>query len=77
MTVQAAALTALAAAADQFERAAEALSRAGAGPAPGGDRVDLSTEMAALLAARAAFQTAVKLVQTADETVHHTLDILA
>jgi flagellar basal body rod protein FlgG len=71
MTISPIALTALAAAAEQVDRVARQLA------SPTGDVVDLSEEMVKLLAAKQAFQTAVKLVQTADELAEHTLDILA
>ena len=78
MTIQATVLTALAAASEQVERAAERLSRAGVDVAnPTGDSADISEEMVRLLAAKAAFQTAVQIAQTADEISDHTLDILA
>ena len=70
MTIQATALTALAAASEQVERVAERISRTG-------DVVDLSEEMIQLLAAEAAFKTAVKVVHTAEEMAQHTLDLLA
>ena len=75
MTVSATALTALAAASDQVDRIAERISRVGL-EVPGGDVVDLSEEMVALLAARTAFQVAVQIAQVGDEMARHTLDML-
>jgi len=77
MTVHDIALTAIAAASEQVERVAERVSRAGVDVTNPGDVVDLSEEMIQLLAAKAAFQTAIKIAQTAEEITEHTLDILA
>jgi flagellar hook protein FlgE len=77
MTISATALTALAAASDQVDRIAERVSRAGLDlESPTGDVVDLSEEMVRLLAAKTAFQVAIKLAQTGDEMAEHTLDLL-
>jgi hypothetical protein len=76
MTISATALTALAAASDQVDRIAERISRAGLDlESPNGDVVDLSEEMVRL-AAKTAFQVAIKLAKTGDEMAEHTLDIL-
>jgi len=74
MTVQMTALAALAAARQQIEQVAERVSQAGA--PPGSDTVVLSEEMLELLDARAAFEIAVKLAETANEVERHTLDLL-
>jgi hypothetical protein len=71
MTIAPTAFTALTAAAEQVERVAQRV----AGPVS--DVIDLSQEMVKLVAAKQAFQTAVKLAQTAGELTEHTLDILA
>jgi hypothetical protein len=71
MTIQATALTALAAAAEQVERVAQRVAT------PTNDVAELSEEMVKLLAAKTAFRTAVKVVQAADALAEHTLDILA
>jgi len=77
MTISATALTALAAASDQVDRIAEKISSAGLDlESPTGDVVDLSEEMVRLLAAKTAFQVAIKLAQTGDEMAEHTLDIM-
>jgi hypothetical protein len=75
MTINATALTALAAASDQVDRIAARISRAGL-DSPGGDVVDLSEEMVGLLAARTAFRVALQIARTGDEMAAHTLDLL-
>ena len=42
-----------------------------------GDRVDLGSEMLALLAARIAYRTNLRIIETGDELQRSTLDLLA
>ena len=76
MTIQATALTALAAAQQRAEAAAEGVRRASS-PSPAGDSVDLSEEAVRLLAASREFEAAIELARTGDELTQATLDILA
>ena len=78
MTIQATAITALAAASQRVEAAAEGVRRASA-PATGagGDSVSLSEEAVRLLAASREFEAAVELARTGDELTKTTLDLLA
>ena len=76
MTIRSTALTALAAASQQFNQVAQKVSQAGVTQAADTDTVDLTQEMVRLLVTKTEFQTAVKLLHTADEMDQHTVDIL-
>ncbi len=78
MTIQSTALTALAAAAERVEAAAEGVRRASAPPSA--DQVDsasLSEEAVGLLAASREFKAASELARTGDELAQTTIDLLA
>lgn len=78
MTIQATAITALAAASERVERAAEGIRRASAPPGQdGADTVSLSEEAVRLLAASREFEAAIELARTGDELTETTLDLLA
>lgn len=77
MTIQATAITALAAASERVESAAEGVRRASAPPARDGDSVSLSEEAVRLLATSREFEAAVELARTGDELTKTTLDLLS
>ena len=78
MTIQGTAITALAAAAERAENAAEGVRRAAAPPLEGGgDAVSLSEEAVRLLAASREFEAAVELARTGDELTKTAIDLLA
>ena len=77
MSVSGPALVGIANALKQFDRAAESVQRATAPDVEGADEVDLSTAATQLLAARTAFEAAIKVAQTADEVEQHAIDLLA
>jgi len=74
MQITAIALQGLDHARAQFEKSASRLARLGSG---GGDIVDLSQEMVALLLAKNQFVLNTRLLRTADEMEGHMLDLLA
>ncbi|MGD0773076.1 MAG: flagellar basal body rod C-terminal domain-containing protein [Candidatus Solibacter sp.] len=74
MDVMGAALGGMRDAQSRLEKTAERIAGASA-PTP--DTVDLSTEMAGMLAARDQFQVSARVFQTADEMQRKVLDILA
>ncbi|MDA1315891.1 MAG: hypothetical protein O2968_21415 [Acidobacteria bacterium] len=76
MNVSATALTALAAAQQQLDRSAEGIRQA-ALPEGGQDHLELSEEVAGLLAARTSYRVAIELAKLADETAVVSLDLLA
>ena len=77
MNISSTALTALAQAQEQFNRAAEGVSRAST-PAPlGEDQVDLSEQIVKLLTAKTSYRTAIELAKTADDLTRESLDLLA
>jgi len=77
MSVSGPALVGIANALKQFDRAAESVQRATAPEAATGDEVDLSTAATQLLAARTAFEAAIKVAKTGDEIERHAIDLLA
>jgi hypothetical protein len=78
MTIQATAITALAAASQRAASAAEGVRRAAAPPVEtGGDSASLSEEAVRLLAASRESEAAVELARTADELTQTTIDLLA
>ena len=58
------------------EQVAGRLAKA-AGPPPSGDRLDLSSEMVALIQARNEFQTNARVVKTGDDMQKTLLNLLA
>ena len=77
MTVYSTALTGLAAAHRLLERVADKVSRTAVSGPGEADAVVLSEEMMKLLAVRRAAQTAVKLVQAANEVEKSALNLMA
>lgn len=78
MTIQATAITALAAATERVEAAAEGVRRAAAAQVElDGDSVSLSEQAVGLLAAGRELETAVDLARTGDQLTKTTLDLLA
>lgn len=76
MNISATALTALAAAREQLDRSAEAVSRASL-PEGGQGHLDLSEDVVGLLAARTSYRVAIELAKVAGDTVENSLDLLA
>jgi flagellar hook protein FlgE len=78
MQILAAGLAGLEKAQTSFDQTAGRLSRAGTtGASAPQDPADFSAEMLNLLAARAEYEINLKSVQTGDEMLKHTIDLLA
>ncbi len=73
MGIQAVALQGLEQAQSKFDQSVRKVSTA----SDSADSVDLASEIVAMLSARSAFETNVKLAQTADQMERRTINILA
>jgi len=70
-------LDGLSSAMERFQNAAGRIARGNTPPSNGGDTVDFSAEMVAILSARNDIKVNVKTIQVTDEIARSTLDILA